>query len=174
LTLILIHQTSPCPPISEEMHIVVREYAKIKQNELQHLQKQNYINNILHVIKIIESKGNYKAKGKSGEYGAYQFTSKTWNAYCTKYFKKYLLPSPENQDLIAFLKVGELVDKGYSLAEIASIWNSGSPQWKNRIGVNQYGVKYNVPKYVSKVVNLFTEEFSNDTPLFEHYQANNN
>ena len=170
MLLIILHQTAPCPPISVEMIDSVKQYQRFKHRYV----KQNYINNILHVIRIVESQGNYSAKGKSKEYGAYQFTATTWRAYCYKYFGKHLMPSVENQDLVAYLKVSELVDKGYSLAEIASIWNSGSPQWKNRIGVNQYGVKYNVPKYVSKVVQLFAEEFSNDTPLFEHYQANNN
>ena len=105
---------------------------------------------LLQTIKIIESGGNYNIKGKSSEYGAYQFTSATYRMYSYLYFKKLLPMTPENQDKIARKKVENLVKAGFTDSEIASFWNSGSPKWEGKIGINKYGVKYNVPKYVEK------------------------
>lgn len=109
------------------------------------------INTILRVFRIMESGNNYFSKGKSGEYGAYQFTPSTWSSLCLRYFGRILdITTINNQDIVAYYRVKELVKKGYSDQEIASIWNSGSSKWENRIGINRYGVKYNVPYYVSK------------------------
>ena len=108
---------------------------------------------LLETIKIIESGGNYSIKGKSLEYGAYQFTSTTYRMYSYLYFKELLPMTPENQDKIARKKIENLVKAGFTDSEIASFWNSGSPEWEGKIGINKYGVKYNVPKYVENFNN---------------------
>ena len=41
--------------------------------------------NLAKAIRQTESGGNFNARGKSGEFGAYQFTEPTWNAYASKY-----------------------------------------------------------------------------------------
>jgi hypothetical protein len=105
---------------------------------------------LLQAIKIVESGGDYTIKGKSGEIGAYQFTRATYRMYSYLYFKELLPMTPENQDKIARKKIENLVKAGFTDSEIASFWNSGSPKWKGKVGVNKYGVKYNVPKYVEK------------------------
>ena len=61
--------------------------------------------------------------------------------------------TPENQDKIARKKIENLVKAGFTDSEIASFWNSGSLKWEGKIGINKYGVKYNVPKYVENFNN---------------------
>ena len=126
----------------KEFHI---EYQYTKKIEL-----------ILETIRWIESRNNYHIKGGSREYGAYQFTPSTWRDHCKLFFGRQLnIKSPANQDVIAQMKIERLIDKGYELDEIASIWNSGSPKWKGKIGVNRYSVQYNVPRYVRKFMNEY-------------------
>ena len=123
---------------------------------LEGYKKQQRINLILKTIKWIETNNNYTLTGKSGEYGAYQFTKTTWNHYCNLFFNKNLdIKIKENQDKIALLKVTSLVNKGYSNKQIASIWNSGSANWNNKIGINKKGVRYNTPHYVSKFDKIY-------------------
>ena len=118
---------------------------------LEDCEKKQRIDLILKTIKWIETNNNYTLTGKSGEYGAYQFTKTTWDHYCNLFFDKNLdIKIKENQDKIALLKVTSLVNKGYSNKQIASIWNSGSANWNNKIGINKKGVCYNTPYYVSK------------------------
>ena len=108
-------------------------------------------------IKRVESGGDYNAKGKSGEFGAYQFMPRTWNAWSNEYLKSQgkqpmsLLPTPANQDAVATWKIEQLQKQGYTPDQIASIWNSGSPEYAGKVGTNSQGVKYNVPGYVKKV-----------------------
>lgn len=106
---------------------------------------------LLKAIKLVESKGDYTAKGESGEKGAYQFTNATYRMYSYLYFKELLPMTPENQDKIATKKIENLVRAGFTDSEIASFWNCGSPKWEGKIGVNKYGVKYNVPQYVKNI-----------------------
>ena len=130
---------------------LVKIEGKINRYIEQREKEEKRINTILETIRIIESGDNYFLKGGSGEYGAYQFTRTTWKRMCLIYYDTILdIRNPKNQDLIAYYKVKSLVKKGYTDQEIASIWNCGSNRWKNRVGVNRYGVKYNVPYYVSK------------------------
>lgn len=116
---------------------------------------ENRINGLLHAFKIAESNGNYRAVGLSGEYGAYQFLPDTWKMYCRKTIGQNLdILIPANQDKIARHKVLQLIQAGYTDEEIASIWNCGSSRYKNRVGINKYGVKYDVPAYVVKIIKL--------------------
>ena len=112
---------------------------------------------LLFVIREIESNQRYYVKGGSGEYGAYQFTLKTWDYYCEKFFGERLnIRIPENQDKVAKAKVEYYLEQGYTLEMIFALWNSGSPYgWENKKGVNRWGVLYNVPNYVSKAKELY-------------------
>jgi hypothetical protein len=65
---------------------------------------------------------------------------------CKRYAGKYLKPTPENQDLIAYRHVQHFVNKGYSVSQIASLWNSGKPNC-TKVGVTKNGAAFNVPKY---------------------------
>lgn len=117
---------------------------------------------ILKTLRFIESRNDYSLSGASGEYGAYQFTSSTWKYYSYIFFKEYLdITIPDNQDKVARAKVRMLVDNNFTDEEIASFWNSGKKDYKGRIGVNKYGVRYNVPEYVNKFINTKLK-FTND------------
>jgi len=107
------------------------------------------VQRIMKTIRLVESRGNYAAVGGSGEYGAYQFTAKTWSALCNKFFNKQLdITLHLHQDLVAKAWVESLIDKDYTNMQIASIWNSGRPQWVGVKGVNWLGVPYDVERYV--------------------------
>lgn len=112
--------------------------------------------NLAKAIRQTESQGNFQAKGKSGEYGAYQFTEPTWNAYSKKYGVNVPLQqaTPQQQNEVAYKEIKALKDKGHNVGEIASIWNSGKPDaYKdvNYKGVNKMGVTYDVPAYAKSV-----------------------
>jgi hypothetical protein len=114
---------------------------------------------LLETIKYIESRNNYHLKGKSKEYGSYQFTRATWRYYSYMFFRELLdITIPENQDKVARSKVEMLVRNGFTNEEIAAFWNSGSRNnWQYKIGRNRYGVRYNVPRYVEKFIKIKNE-----------------
>ena len=101
-----------------------------------------------------ESGGNYTAKGKSGEYGAYQYTAPTWSVDSQKYLGKAVpleQATPAQQDEVAYKKIQDLGKQGYKPAQVASIWNSGKPEWEGNVGTNKYGVHFDTPAYVQSV-----------------------
>lgn len=107
------------------------------------------------VFRIVESSNRYHVKGQNGEYGAYQFGRDTWSYYCRMFFGMVLdITSPANQDLVAKAKIAHLIQKGYTNAQIAAIWNCGSSDYEGKVGVNSGGVKYDVPAYVKKFLRL--------------------
>lgn len=113
---------------------------------------------IANAIKTVESGGNYNARGASGEIGAYQFMPSTWEKYSSEYAQSIgqgaqsLDMTSENQDAVAKFKVKQWLDQGYQADQIASMWNSGSPEYTGKVGINSKGVRYDVPAYVSKVL----------------------
>ena len=99
-----------------------------------------------------ESGGNYNAKGASGESGGYQFMPGTWKAWAGKHLgDSNAQMSVENQNRVAYGQIKSWKDKGYNPAQIASLWNSGTPEWEGKVGTNSKGVKYDVPSYVRNV-----------------------
>ena len=107
-------------------------------------------------IRQHESGGNYQAKGGSGEFGAYQFMPATWRGWAKKYLGNAGAKMTRiNQNKVAYYRIKEWKDAGYNPGQIASLWNSGSPQWQGKIGINKYGIKYNVPRYVKNVYSLY-------------------
>ncbi len=109
--------------------------------------------NLAKAIRQVESKGDFTAKGKSGEYGGYQYTPDTWNADAAKYGVNVPLEkaTPQQQNEVAYKKIAELKGQGYNVGQIASIWNSGKPEWEGNVGTNKYGVHYDTPQYVNTV-----------------------
>lgn len=102
----------------------------------------------------------YNARGKSGEYGAYQFMPDTYRALAKKYIgDENAPPTVENQNKIAYSEIKSLKDAGYTPAQIASIWNSGDAEAykEGRKGVNSQGAEYDVPSYVAKVSEAYRE-----------------
>ena len=111
-----------------------------------------------------ESGGNFKAKGASGEYGAGQWMPETWNAQAKKhlgYVPKFGTDemTPEIQKAVIYLQAKE--DKEVNKLNVAQFfakWNSGSPDgWEKKVGVNKYGVKYDVPAYVKSTTDLYQQ-----------------
>ncbi len=120
------------------------------------------VDDIANAIKQVESGGNYNARGKSGEYGAYQFMPGTWASWSSEYAKANgakadieLNPSPENQDAVARFKISQWQAQGLTPEQIAAKWNNGSEVgWEKKRDTNSKGVKYDVPAYVKKVLNV--------------------
>jgi hypothetical protein len=116
------------------------------------------VKNLCSAIAKQESGSDYSAKGGSGEHGAYQFMPDTWSSWAGQYLGDKNAPlTVENQNKVAYSKVSELKNKGYNPAQIASIWNSGSPNWQGKVGVNKFGVKYDTPSYVRGVSQYFKQ-----------------
>jgi len=135
-------------------------------NKIYNDQPDNIINstakNIADAIKQVESNGNYKASGGSGEYGAYQFMPATWESWKNQYLKEVYGTSnmsfgmtPENQDAIAIWKINKLLKQGYTPEEIALIWNHGSAERVK--GINSYGVAYDSGAYADKVIGALSQ-----------------
>jgi len=114
--------------------------------------------NLAKSIRTVESNGNFQAQGKSGESGAYQFMPKTWQSYAGKYLgDPNAEMTKENQNFVAYSKIKELKDQGFSPDQVASIWNSGKPDYQGNVGVNSQGVGFNTPKYVISVMNKYQQ-----------------
>lgn len=109
--------------------------------------------NLAKAIRQTESSGDFNAKGASGEWGGYQYTKDTWDednkTFGTNY--EYGKATPQQQNELAYKKLKSLKEKGYNVGQVASIWNSGQPEWEGKKGTNKHGVKYDVPKYVDSV-----------------------
>lgn len=115
------------------------------------------ITKIVRAIREVESGGNYNAKGKSGEFGAYQFMPSSWKQWAGEFLGDQNAPmSKENQNQVAYKKIESLAKAGHSPDQIVSIWNSGQPKYEGKVGVNKYGVAYDVPAYVRKVMSIAT------------------
>lgn len=117
--------------------------------------------NLAKAIRQTESGGNFSAKGKSGEYGAYQFMPKTWEGASKESGVNVSLDqaTPEQQNQVAYTRIKKWKDEGYNPGEIASMWNSGDrhaylgsfSDGSPAEGTNHAGVQFNVPKYAEEV-----------------------
>lgn len=108
--------------------------------------------NFAKAIRQVET-GNRPVAGASGELPSrYQFMPATWKAEAKRILGDENAPlTLENENKVAYTRIKEWKDKGYRADQVASMWNSGSPDWKGKVGVNSAGVKYDVPSYVAKV-----------------------
>ena len=109
-------------------------------------------------IKRSESGGSsdpYKVKGDNAtSTGAYQIQNKNWKPWAKQYLGDANAEmNEENQNKLAYTRVKDLLGKGYSQSQVASIWNSGQADAaKVGKGYNaKIGLNYDVPGYVSKV-----------------------
>ena len=117
--------------------------------------------NLAKAIRQNESGGNFQARGKSGEYGAYQYRPDTWSSYSQKHLGRPVAleqATPEEQNEVTYKQIKEWKDQGYNVGQIASMWNSGKPnayldpKYK---GKNSYGAEYDVPKYAETVAKTY-------------------
>jgi hypothetical protein len=108
----------------------------------------------------VESGGNFEAKGKSGEYGAYQFEPATWDSESQSVLGSKVpldQATPEQQTQVAYTKIKQLKDQGMNVGQIASVWNAGNPDAykNNNVGTNAEGVAYDTPAYAQKVAQTY-------------------
>lgn len=133
--------------------------------------------NLAKAIRQQESGGDFTIKGKSGEYGGYQFTPDTWNGTAPKYGIKVPIQqaTPEQQNAVAYNQIKAWKDEGKDVTQIASMWNAGQGEpdaytgkfstGKPSTGTNSFGVKYDVPSYVKAVANNYlTYKNQNTSP----------
>lgn len=109
--------------------------------------------NLSKAIRQVESNGNFNARGKSGEYGAYQFMPDTWAKAAPTYLGQNIpleQATPQQQNEVAYKRLSDLKKQGYNVGQIASIWNRGKPDWEGHVG-DYKGVHYDTPAYVDKV-----------------------
>lgn len=120
------------------------------------------------------SKDAYNAKGASGEFGAYQFMPDSWKQWSKEFLGDERAPmSIENQNKVAYGKVKQLKDKGYTPAQVAAAWNAGEGKiandaWKTNVGKNSMGVQYDTPSYVKNVSKYYMELRPNQEVLPEN------
>lgn len=138
---------SYCPPVLIEF-----DHSQI----IQEYSREILTTKLMRVFRIKESSENYQAVGGSGEKGAYQFMPETWKRLCRLYSCDPSDRSKENQDRVAKKELTRLLKHGYSIRQIASIWNSGSPNC-NKKGINKDGIPYDVGKYVNDFVKKFNK-----------------
>lgn len=121
---------------------------------------------LTHAIALQESgqdgKPNYNAIGDAGtSKGAYQWQPGNFEAAAKTAGLDPSDFSPENQDRVAYAEVKGYKDKGYDPGEIASMWNSGSPNnWQNHSGtttINGKEISYDTPAYVKGVQKYYQQ-----------------
>lgn len=118
-------------------------------------------------IRQVESGGNPTAKGKSGEYGAYQFTTPTWQKMSMEAGVNVPLEKStlEQQNQVAYHAIKKFKDMGYNPGQIASAWNAGEGEkdaytgkfsnGQPSVGVNKYGAHFDVPAYAKSVATAY-------------------
>lgn len=131
--------------------------------------------NLAKAIRQVESGGNFAAQGKSGEHGAYQFTSGTWDSASRKYLGQPVpleQATPEQQNEVVYKRIKDWKDRGYNVGQIASMWNAGEGEpdaykgtftsstathrvGQPSVGVNSFGAHYNVPAYAKSVATAY-------------------
>lgn len=101
--------------------------------------------------------GNRAIAGKSGELASrYQYMPGTWKAKAGKYLGDPQAPlTLENENKATYLQLADWKKQGYNPGQIASMWNSGKPNWQGNVGVNSKGVKYDTPSYVKNVMGKY-------------------
>lgn len=118
--------------------------------------------NLAKAIRQTESNGNFQAKGKSGEFGAYQFTPKTWDTWSAKHLGKQIpldQATPEQQNEVAYKQIKEWKDNGNNVGQIASMWNAGenhaNAYQEDYRGTNAQGVRFDTPAYAKSVATAY-------------------
>lgn len=103
--------------------------------------------------------GGVAKQGATGETRSmYQFLPSTWQSWAKKYLGNANAPiTRENENKVAYMRILDWKKQGYNPGQIASMWNSGSPDpyAKGVRGVGKSSanpnVTFNVPKYVQSV-----------------------
>lgn len=94
-------------------------------------------------------------------FGAYGYQKSSWKQWAKDYAgDENLVPTPENQDMIAYLRVHDLKNQYGKAQDVLSVWNSGGPASQAKAGYNaQLGLNYDTPKYIQNGVNNFKKYY---------------
>src|ERR1035437_1311607 len=119
--------------------------------------------NLAKAIRQTESGGNFTAQGKSGEYGAYQFTQPTWNAASKAFGVNVPLAqaTPEQQNEVAYQQLAswKQANPNWNIGNFASAWNAGAKNpdayLNNNVGTNSSGVHYDTGAYAKSVATAY-------------------
>ncbi len=123
--------------------------------------------------------------GASGELKSiFQFEPGTWVKDSQEILGKSNIPiTPDNETKVVTGMVSKWIDKGYSVKQMASMWNAGVGEpdaytgkfsdGSPSTGKNSYGVKYNVPAYANSVANYAKQFYTQDfAPQVKQATAN--
>lgn len=170
LTILLLSSFMPAVDGGDDIQVKELEDTRVKiENTLirkANTEKYKKITSIMGTIRYIETGSieGRELKGGSGENGAYQMMPSTRKGLVKMFFGKdsieyerMLKHTRNNDDLIVYKVIEYYLDKGYTVEQIASIWNCGKPSYEGRIGVNKYGVAYDVPRYVNNFMKKHKE-----------------
>lgn len=121
--------------------------------------------NLAKAIRQTESNGDFSAKGKSGEYGAYQFMPDTWNATAPKYGVNVPLQqaTPEQQNEVAYKQLADWKQEhpDWNVGNFSSAWNAGPGKpdayLGGNAGTNAEGVSYDTAAYAKKVATAYQQ-----------------
>lgn len=115
--------------------------------------------NLSKAIRQTESGGDATARGKSGEYGAYQWEPKTWATMSSAAGVNVPLEQStlQQQNQVAYNQIKKWKDQGYNVGQIASMWNSGNPDayQTGESGTNASGAHYDVSAYAKSVATAY-------------------
>lgn len=130
---------------------------------------------LAHAIALQESgqngRPNYNAVGDNGtSHGAYQWQPGNYEAAAKEAGLDPSDFSPATQDKVAYYQVKKYKDRGLDPGQIASIWNSGSPDnWKDHSGtttINGKEIHYDTPAYVNGVKKYYQQLAASQTPSY--------
>lgn len=108
------------------------------------------------------SQNPYKLSHDAGTgFGAYGYQKSSWKQWAKDYAgDENLIPTPENQDMIAYLRAHDLKKQYGKAADVLSVWNSGKPAAQASAGYNaKIGLNYDTPAYIQKGINNFKKHY---------------
>lgn len=102
-------------------------------------------------IAKVETGGNFKARGKSGEHGATQMLPSTWRQW-SRDVLGYVAPFTEtNERYVALRVINSWVAEGLTDRQIGYRWNSGRHTGCSK-GVNKHGAEFDSCSYADKLL----------------------
>lgn len=122
--------------------------------------------NLAKAMRTVESNNNYNSRGKSGEFGAFQWMPDTWQKHAQMAGVDPNDRSPVNQDKVAYKVIEARKKAGLTPEQIVSEWNSGKANAfaQGHRGVNSLGVAFDTPAHVQKVIAEFQKNKGTTPP----------
>lgn len=118
---------------------------------------------LMHAVRDVETPSGNAVAGASGELPSrFQYTSGTWKGVAQKYLGDANAPlNAANENKATYLRFKDWKDQGYKPYQIAAMHNAGEGRpdaYKDNVGTNSFGVHYDTPTYVQKVMGNFQNE----------------